>query len=119
MGQWAAIESLRWLGVAALAGMLLSAFLLQLTEKFDSTRSVSQAWSRSRRSYIFMGVSMTACGAAFCASLLGWLVPFYNLSAVMYPLVLLAFCRCWSLLGCRSWRGLASIPGSILTLSGA
>lgn len=85
------IESFRWLGLVALAGMLLTALLLLLTQKFDPSRSVSQSWSRSRRAYIFMGASVTVFGAMLTASLLWWTIPTYHLPALMYPLVTLAY----------------------------
>lgn len=85
------IESLRWLGVVALAGMLAAALLVLLTQQFDASRSVSQSWSRSRRAYVFMGVSVTVFGALLVVSLMGWTIPHYGLPWLMYPLVSLAY----------------------------
>lgn len=86
-----AIEELRWLGVIALSGMLATALLLLVTQQFDPSSSVSQSWSRSKRAFLFMGISMSVFGALLCVSLLGWTIPHYGLPVLLYPLVLLAY----------------------------
>lgn len=101
------IEPLRWVGVAALCGMLLAALALQLTERFDSSRSVSQVWARSRRSYIFTGVSMSVFGALLCLSLVGWHIPAYRLPTLMYPLVALAYLALLAI----AWVPMTEKPG--------
>lgn len=102
-----ATELLRWLGVAALLGMVLTAVAVQMRERFDASRSASQAWSRSRRSYLLTGVSMTLCGAVLCLSMMAWLIPHYGLSALMYPLVGLAYVALLAV----AWVPIAEKPG--------
>lgn len=71
--------------------MILAAFALQITHRFDTGMSVSQVWAHSRRSYLLMGIIMSVFGLIFCVSMLYWLLPTYRLATIMYPLVMASY----------------------------
>jgi hypothetical protein len=57
----------------------------------DIRDSVSRTWSGSRRRWLTLAMVMSVAGTGMCASMGFWLVPYYDLPALTYAVIALAY----------------------------
>ena len=85
------IESLRWIGAAILAAVLIAGIFLISKEPLGKTTSISAHIAAKRSSYIFMAILLTIGGALFYAFIAFWLKPTYHLSSLTYVILAIGF----------------------------
>jgi|GEM_PF-4911928 len=85
------IPDLRWLGSASILLMVLTSATPLLGKPLDWQDSVSHSWIGSRRKWLTLATLLTIGGTGLCISLALWVVPHYDLPALLHGVIALAY----------------------------
>lgn len=97
----------RWLGLISIVVIIATAATPLFGGQLDWRDSLSRSWTGSRRTWLIMAAIMSVAGTGVCTSLALWAIPYYQLPAIMYGIIGVAYAAFMGV----AWMPMAERPG--------